>query len=495
MRLWPFGSKPETVDVVTRVVTAPALDHVSVRGRLTVHLASPLTEEAASPIAQRCVALAEARIREAVSAESLLGTEGLFGAAVLEHLPPQLGVRRVQVASLHLVHATASSLPPSPGRSAPPPPMQGGQAQSPYQPSPTPPPVTSLGSPPREFSFGAPAALDAERAPGSSAPPRPTSRPPTASSEPAKSPPWSPPRSPAPPLPEVEASPSFGPTLVTVPESRRSPTPLATVAIYPASPAPPTPAELDRAQDERALLVPPPPSVPTGIDAAVSLTPRPGPLGLPKRRATSARLRAITSAVLISHGAGAEEIGLAIVPVVRDASARILVGVLRFYDLLAIRGVPIDDVTSEMLASMTPVQDTPTGRYEESRARELSRWAETLGGDALGALHHEARVVVLFLLYDAMIAQGVQQPLVLATLEAGGTVLAYDGRSPSADLARYLHPVEPTVTGELVAVVLRVLGLPGEGPRGLERALQPLVASVQDDLRLTASVVEMSQRP
>lgn len=479
MRFWPFGRKSEGVEFVTRVVTAAAAEGTPVRARMTLHFAEPVPEEEASLLGDRAGAILEGLLRQAIDVEDARGREPTLSGTVRGALDQAgvVGVRKVEVAGVHAVRLqTPSARPVAP----------------------------------------------------SSLPPTPGWRPPSWAPE-DKGIPFAPPvetRASQPPVPEVELDVNFTPppsrleeseVLFSPPPSRVSPPVSKEILSVPAAPRVPsglgevprrqTPATAVRPPSvvppARAPTAPAPPRTPTIPPAARPPTAPPpeqpsappparGATALSRTR-TSARFRAVTAAVFVPRAANAPEIASAVQPVVSDAAARLLVGALRFYDLLAIRGVPMSEVTAEMLAAVTPVSDAACGQYERSRSAELDRWRQTLGEKAIEDLHRECRLLSMYLFHELLVAVQVQRTLALATLDA-----LSEGGGPSRvggapDIARYLHPVESTIPAQFVSCMSTILGMRAP-PSGLDRAIGTVIARVQEELRVAALVVELSQR-
>lgn len=232
--------------------------------------------------------------------------------------------------------------------------------------------------------------------------------------------------------------------------------------------------------------IPPPPAVsPSTMPPAMMGA---GPI----RRPSSTRMRAITSDLLIAPGAPPDEIARGVAPLVRDSAARLLVAILRAYDLLVVRGIRLDDESTE-LEALVPVSDAAPGAYEASRAAEIARWESTLGAAGLDALRREAALVSVVLLFIAMRDADVQQAAATAVLDALAAS-AFGGQGPiTAEVGRYLHPVHGSIAAEVGARVARALGKEARA-EALDPALAPVLSALQVDLGIAAALVRNATR-
>lgn len=127
MAFWPFGRDPDEIEMVSRVVTATTLDHVKLRGKLTVHFVSAQSQTDADHAADRCAELMEKVLHEQANHENALGSEASLVLKLLDRLPPDIAkARSIELAALHVVGGTGSSShssrPRNPGSAHPPPP-------------------------------------------------------------------------------------------------------------------------------------------------------------------------------------------------------------------------------------------------------------------------------------------------------------------------------------------------------------------------------------
>ena len=180
-----------------------------------------------------------------------------------------------------------------------------------------------------------------------------------------------------------------------------------------------------------------------------------------------------------------------VAPVVKDSAARVLIGFLRAHDLIAVRGVSIDEGSGEMLASLVPVSDAPPGGYEASRAGEIARWQTTLGPAVMVALQHEVRVVGVYLAREAMVRVEVMPALVDAVVEALAAAAFPEEAGILTDLGRFPEAAAPAFALVLAQNLTR-LAEATEDPAAIASALTPLLALVQDDLSVAAMIIKQS---
>lgn len=194
--------------------------------------------------------------------------------------------------------------------------------------------------------------------------------------------------------------------------------------------------------------------------------------------------------LMLLPGAPPRAIGGAVARLVRDLSARLLIGVLRAHDLL-LRGHTLEEGSAEALADLVPISDAPLGGYEESRAAEIGRWQTKLGAFAMDAVRTEARAVGVYLAFAAMLQADVPQHVALEVCE-GICAAAYSSAPfPVSALDRYLHTVELTVCEELAKRVGHALGIDGRRAE-LSAALAALLSTMENDMALGALVVKKS---
>jgi len=205
-----------------------------------------------------------------------------------------------------------------------------------------------------------------------------------------------------------------------------------------------------------------------------------GRTSVPSRRGTLGRMRAVTPDMLPPIGSPPDVIGNAMAPFVRDCAGRVLVGFLRAYDLLTLRGLALEEESAEMLAALVPVSDAPLGGYEASRSAELGRWQTAFGDAIFQKLRRESQVVSIYLAHTALGRFAVPQNVAFEILQEAAPAAFAGERGTVLEMGRYMPIVEedlvPTLCNHLVEVV-------GHGDASeLAAALAPLVASVQEDM-------------
>ncbi len=220
--------------------------------------------------------------------------------------------------------------------------------------------------------------------------------------------------------------------------------------------------------------------------ASGATPPNPPPRSsLPTRRGTLGRMRAITPGMMLAPGAPPEAIGQALAPFVRDCAGRMLVGFLRAYDLVALRGLALEEGSAEMLAALVPVSDAPLGGYEASRTAELGRWQNAFGEPVFQRVRRESQVAAIYLAHAALARLGVPPNIALPILQEAAPAAFSGERGTVLEMARYISiPAEslvPTLCNHLVDVV-------GHGDAAeLSAALAPLVTSVEEDMTVAAT--------
>ncbi|MDI3288303.1 hypothetical protein [Polyangium sp. 15x6] len=205
----------------------------------------------------------------------------------------------------------------------------------------------------------------------------------------------------------------------------------------------------------------------------------------PTRRGTLGRMRAIMPGMMLAPGAPPEAIGQALAPFVRDCAGRILVGFLRGYDLVAMRGLALEEGSAEMLAALVPVSDAPLGGYEASRTAELARWQAAFGEGVFQRVRRESQVAAIYLAHMALGRLGVPPSIDLPILQEAAPSAFGGERGTVLEMSRYVSvPAEsfvPALCQHLVEIV-------GHGDAmQLAAALAPLVTSVEEDMAIAAT--------
>jgi hypothetical protein len=238
----------------------------------------------------------------------------------------------------------------------------------------------------------------------------------------------------------------------------------------------------------------PPPSAPgppsSGGPARSTAAAGPPSQGVPSVRRRSSQIRSI-QALLMPPGTSPAAMGQFVAPIVRDSAARLLIGFLRAHDLISVRGVSIDEGSAEMLATLVPASDAPPGGYEASRAVEIARWQGTLGQGAMFALHREVRVRSAYLAKEALAHVEVMPALADAVTESLCTAAFPDEAGLLAEMSRLPSPIPADFVRQLAQTLIRLAGS-SDDPAALTAALTPLVATVREDLDVSAMIIKQS---
>ncbi|MDI1447025.1 hypothetical protein [Polyangium sp. 6x1] len=212
----------------------------------------------------------------------------------------------------------------------------------------------------------------------------------------------------------------------------------------------------------------------------------PGPRSSPPtRRGTLGRMRAIMPGMMLAPGAPPEAIGQGLAPFVRDCAGRILVGFLRGYDLLALRGLALEEGSAEMLAALVPVSDAPLGGYEASRTAELARWQNAFGEAVFQRVRRESQVAAIYLAHMALGRLGVPPSVGLPILQEAAPAAFAGERGTVLEMARYVSTPAESFVPALCQNLVEIVGH-GDAPQ-LAAALAPLVTSVEEDMAIAAT--------
>ncbi len=185
--------------------------------------------------------------------------------------------------------------------------------------------------------------------------------------------------------------------------------------------------------------------------------------------------------------AGPYEVARGLTPLFRDTAGRILVAFLRMYDLTVVRRVPFDAVEGDILSSLTAPSDGAPGAYAASHATEIQRWRDAFGVATMEKLQREANLAATALAFEGLSAEGIAQREANAVVE-GLAGAAFGDPDMIIDLGRYLFPAHETTAAETIANMIEVAG---EGmPPGLESALEPLFASLREDVAAAALIAK-----
>lgn len=341
MRFWPFGkdndANADGIDFGSRVVTGAARDGRQARAKVTAAFKSPLSQEAADQMMDRCAVLLRAAFEDATTADELVGAESDLARRVNEQLSD---ARSIDIVALHIV-----------GESSDAPPTR------------------------RPFS--------------------------------------EPPRTNAP----------------------RSQTPPTT------------------------------------------------------RRASSSQMLAVRDSRLIPEGATAEACAAAIVPLLRDAGTRVLVGILRAYDLLVVREIKVDKTTADDFGELVPLSRAAPGRFADERREELARWEDKLGAAKVTQLRNDASAVVCFFLHVSLERVGLATSTAVTLLEAGAQ-LAFPDEGAVAAMPRYFGMPDPAEA--LASRALEAFESNRSVLAGFALAMTPVLASLQEDFAFTAQQIKLS---
>ena len=207
----------------------------------------------------------------------------------------------------------------------------------------------------------------------------------------------------------------------------------------------------------------------------------------PPPAAVAARRRVVAARLPLPTGAGPYEVARGLTPLFRDTAGRILVAFLRTYDLTVIRRVPFDAVEGDILSSLTaPVEGAP-GSYTASHATEIHRWREAFGATKLDLLQREANLAAAALAHEMFTAEAVPSSMTAAVVE-GLAGSAFGEPDMLLDLGRYLYPAHETTAAEALATMIEVAG--EDMPPGLESALDPLFASLREEVAAAAELAK-----
>jgi len=206
------------------------------------------------------------------------------------------------------------------------------------------------------------------------------------------------------------------------------------------------------------------------------------------KRPTMSRFRAMSPAMVLPPGSPPQAIARVLAPFISDCAARILVGFLRAYDLLVLRGLALEEGSAEMLAAVVPVSDAQLGGYEASRTPELTRWQNSFGQATFQRLRRECQVVAVFFAHGSLLQRDIPQNITLEILQEA-TPLAFVGDSNVLlGISRWIQLGDDEVLPSLCA---HLTDLVGHGnPNELATALRLVVASVNEDLVLASTMAK-----
>jgi hypothetical protein len=203
----------------------------------------------------------------------------------------------------------------------------------------------------------------------------------------------------------------------------------------------------------------------------------------PPPAAVAARRRVVASRLFLPSGAGPYEVARGLTPLLRDTAGRILVAFLRMYDLTVVRRVPFEAVETDILSSLTAPSDGAPGTYLASHSAEVQRWRDAIGAPKMDRLQREANLAAAALAFEGLSSEGVPQSMANAVVE-GLAGSAFGEPDMMLDLGRYLFPAQETTSAETLANMIAVAG--EDMPPGMEAALDPLFASLREDVAAAA---------
>jgi hypothetical protein len=202
-------------------------------------------------------------------------------------------------------------------------------------------------------------------------------------------------------------------------------------------------------------------------------------------------MRALTASMVLPVGSPPHAIGASISPVVRESSMRLLIGFLRIYDLIEVRGVTLEEGSQDLLGAVSTLLEPPQGEHETSRAAEIARWQGILGTDTVEMLRREAAVAGAYQLYTALLHLEVPQNISIEVLDECCAKAFPGERSPIMELNRYMRVDGSTLPSHIAS---RIQGITGGGREATSMIapLSPLLASVEEDLSVVATLAKHS---
>jgi len=268
---------------------------------------------------------------------------------------------------------------------------------------------------------------------------------------------------------------------VTMPSATAGSSPYATTQ----APPPPPPAPTNRAPGSGSTFrasSAPLPGIPN-----THATP-PSRAAVSSKRPTMSRFRAVSPSMMLPPGSPPQAIARMLAPFISDCATRVLIGFLRAYDLVVLRGLALEEGSAEMLAAVVPVSDAPLGGYEASRTAELTRWQNSFGQATFQRLRRECQVVAVFFGHTSLIRRDIPQNITFEILQEA-TPLAFAGETNILlGMSRWLQLREDQILPSLCA---HLTDLVGHGnPQELATALGLLLTSVNEDLDLAGNLAK-----
>jgi hypothetical protein len=183
--------------------------------------------------------------------------------------------------------------------------------------------------------------------------------------------------------------------------------------------------------------------------------------------------------------------GQFVAPTVKDSAARLLVGFVRAHDLIGVRNVAIDENSAEMLATLVPASDAPPGGYEASRASELARWQAALGEVPMAALRRQLHVYSVYLARQALGVVELNATMADAVIDGICAAAFPESADLAAEAAQLPSPISSDFVHRMAVDLVRLARTPDD-PTAMASALAPLVATVQDNLKISAMIIKAS---
>ncbi len=243
----------------------------------------------------------------------------------------------------------------------------------------------------------------------------------------------------------------------------------------------------EAATSSRGSMLHGPPSTGPRSAPSSSVAPSSRAASRPPPAAVAARRRVVAARLFLPSGAGPYEVARGLTPLFRDTAGRVLVAFLRMYDLTVIRRVPFDAVETDILSSLTAPSDGAPGTYLASHATEIQRWRDAFGAAKMDNLHREANLAAVALAFEGLSTEGVPQSMANAVVD-GLAGSAFGDPDMTLDLGRYLYPANETTSAETLVNMIAVAG--EDMPPGLENALDPLFASLREEVAAAALIAK-----
>lgn len=175
---------------------------------------------------------------------------------------------------------------------------------------------------------------------------------------------------------------------------------------------------------------------------------------------------------------GSDKLG----PRLREEATRLLVAILRGYDILVVRDMNASDAEA---AAETLISQPSAGQGAESQSEELGRWEERLSGETIQKLQDEVAVTVTYLLQTELAGQGVTLAQSTEILAQATKEAFPHGVDPVRQIGRYL--IDNRAAFELADAVRNVLS--DARMDRIEHLMAPILASVRENLSRAAEQI------